>query len=124
MNSLNKIAMIIQGGGGGGGSAGTTVDIGTPATAGNFFGYTCIGHLISNIVSVAFVVSGVAFFIFLVLGGIEWLMAGNDKSKVENAQKRLTNALIGLTIVATSYAIFTLVTRFFGIDFSQLCPSS
>ena len=101
----------------------TVVDIETPATAGNFFGYTCLGSFISNLVAAAFIISGLVFFIFLVLGGLEWLMAAGDKAKVDSAQKRLTNALIGLTIVAASYAIFTLVVQFFGIDLSSIgCP--
>lgn len=95
------------------------VDIG--AEVNGFFGYTCIGPLISNLIAVAFIVAAIAFFVFLVIGGMEWLTSGGDKAKVQTAQQRISSALIGLTIVAASYAIFLLVTNFFGIDLSQLC---
>ena len=57
--------------------------IGEYATKNNFFGYTCIGHLVSNLVSAAFIISGIAFFVFLVMGGVQWLTSGGDKGKVE-----------------------------------------
>jgi len=104
--------------------SGTQVDIDTYATAGNFFGFTCIGNLVSNIVSVALTLSAIAFFLILVMGGVQWIVSGGDKGKVESAQKTITNALIGLTIVAASYAIFSLVLFFFGIDLSKLCSSN
>ena len=48
---------------------------------------------------------GVAFIVFLILGGIEWLTAGGDKTRVETAQKMISNALIGLVVLIASYAI-------------------
>jgi hypothetical protein len=100
------------------------VDIGTEVTKGGFFGYTCIGNLVSNIVSVAFIVAAIATFVYLVIGGMNWLTSGGDKAKVDTAQKMITNALIGLAIVAASYAIYTLVLDFFGIDLSKLCTEN
>ncbi len=106
-------------------ASGTTeVDIETPATAGNFFGFTCIGNFVSNIVSMAFIISGIAFFLILVWGGIDWLTSGGDKAKVEGASKRITSALIGLAIVAASFAIYKLVLDFFGIDLSKICTTT
>ena len=105
-------------------AADVTVDIETPATAGNFFGFKCVGNLISNFVSAAFIIAAIAFFVYLVLGGIEWITSGGDKGKVESAKNRITAALIGLTIVAASYAIFILVVQFFGINLDALCTNS
>ncbi|HSV94910.1 MAG TPA: hypothetical protein VLH94_03005 [Spirochaetia bacterium] len=59
---------------------------------------------------------GVAFIIFLVWGGIEWLTAGGDKGKVETAQKMITNALIGLAILVGSYAITLFIQGAFKIN--------
>ena len=100
------------------------VDIQTPATAGNFFGFTCVANLISNVVSAAFIIGGIMFFAFLVWGGIEWMMSGGDKAKVESAQKRISNALVGLVIIAASWAIYTLVLEFLGIDLSKICTDN
>lgn len=102
----------------------TLVDIGSEATKNGFFGYTCIGHLVSNIVSAGFTISGIAFFLIFVMGGVEYLTSGGDKGKTGQAQQRITAALIGLTIVASSWAIYQIVLTFFGINLDNLCTSS
>ncbi|HSV94909.1 MAG TPA: hypothetical protein VLH94_03000 [Spirochaetia bacterium] len=105
-------------------AADQVVDIGTEVTKGNFFGFTCIGNFVSNAISVAFIIAGIAAFVYLVIGGINWLTSGGDKVKIDTAQKMITNALIGLAIVAASYAVYTLVLEFFGIDLSALCTDN
>jgi len=92
------------------------VPINTEINRTNFFGYKCIGDLISKGVDLIIIVSGVSFFVLLVWGGVEWMTAGSDKGHVENAQKRITNALIGLTIVAAAWAIWNIALTFFGIE--------
>ncbi len=105
-------------------AADITLPIGEMATKNNFFGYTCIGHLVSNLVSAAFIISGVAFFVYLVMGGVQWLTSGGDKSKIESSQKMISAALIGLTIVASSYAVYMIVLEFFGINLDALCTEN
>lgn len=50
-------------------------------------------------------VGGLAFIIFLIWGGVEWLTAGGNKDRVQTAQSMITNAVIGLAILVGSYAI-------------------
>lgn len=76
---------------------------------------TDLGAYVSNIVSILLSVAGLAAFVFLVWGGIMWITAGGDKGKIEEARNRITQAVIGLTIVAASWAIFSLVSYFFGL---------
>lgn len=77
---------------------------------------TDLGKLISSSVSVIIIVAGILIFVFLVWGGIEWLTSGGDKAHVENAQKRITNALIGLAIIAAAWALSQIITTFFGVQ--------
>lgn len=98
--------------------------IGENVTKNNFFGYTCIGHIVSNLVSAAFIISGVAVFVMLVMGGVEYITSGGDKAKTEAAQKMITSAIIGLAIVASSYAIYMIVLEFFGINLDSLCTDN
>lgn len=48
---------------------------------------------------------GVNFIIQLVLGGYEWMTAGGEASKVEEAQKRIKNAVIGVILFLGTYVI-------------------
>ena len=77
---------------------------------------TDIGKLISSLISVVFIVAGILTFAFLVIGGIEWLTSGGDKTKTEQARNRITAALVGLAIIAASWALMQLISYFFGID--------
>lgn len=93
-------------------AATSTIGVGQPTG----MKITDIGKLISSLISVVFIVAGILTFAFLVIGGIEWLTSGGDKTKTENARNRITAALVGLAIIAASWALMQLISYFFGID--------
>lgn len=62
------------------------------------------------------VVGALAFLLFLAWGGVEWVTAGGDKGKVEEAQKKITNGFIGLAVLVASYAIVAFVQEVLGIN--------
>ena len=76
---------------------------------------TDIGKFISNILAAILVIAALAAFIFLLLGGLQWITSGGDKSGVEAAQKRIQAAIIGLFVVFAAWAIMILVGNFLGI---------
>jgi hypothetical protein len=90
----------------------------------NYFGYTCIGNFISNMVGMGIIIAGILVFAYLVWGGIEWITSAGDKTKTEQAQKRLSNAVIGLAIVAASWAVWKIVIYFFGVNLDALCTNN
>jgi len=93
-------------------------DLGVPKPD---YAVSSIGNLISGLVNAAVVIGALAAFLYLVLGGFQWITSGGDKAKTEEAQKKITNAIIGLVIIAAAYAIITVVTQFLGLgDISSL----
>jgi len=100
----------------------TKVDI--TSQLGGFFGFTCITNFVFRIVDISIILAGLILFVFLVWGGIEWLTSGGDKGKIEAARAKLTNALIGVAIIAASYAVWQLALVFFGIDVSTICTKT
>jgi hypothetical protein len=60
--------------------------------------------------------AGVAAFIYLLWGGIQWITAGGDKDALEKARRKLINALVGLAIVFSSYAILFILRTLFNIN--------
>ncbi|OGD10146.1 hypothetical protein A2397_03830 [Candidatus Amesbacteria bacterium RIFOXYB1_FULL_44_23] len=64
--------------------------------------------------SVLLGMSGVLGFIFLLWGGVQWIMAGGDKDSVEKARKKITTALIGLAVVFSVYAFMYIIRTLFG----------
>ncbi len=70
-------------------------------------------------------VGGVAFIIYLVWGGIEYLTSGGDKAKIDDAQKKITSSVIGVAILVASYAITLFIQSVFKINILRpVFPSS
>mgnify|MGYP001611101883 CR=1 len=67
------------------------------------------------------ILGGLAFLIYLIWGGLELMIAGGDKGRLENGTQKITNALIGLLILVGSYAIVLFIQGVFKINL--LAPS-
>jgi len=71
--------------------------------------------VISLILGVITVSAGL-WFVFQIFGGaLQWLASGGEKQALQNAQKRLTNAVVGLAIVVFSYVLIALISSLFGL---------
>ncbi|MDH5533403.1 MAG: hypothetical protein OEX81_03185 [Candidatus Pacebacteria bacterium] len=79
--------------------------------------FTDIGQLFNTVLRFVLIISALLVFVYLIWGGIEWVTSGGDKGKTESARNKITAAVIGLVIVAASYAIFTLIIKaVLGVD--------
>lgn len=61
-------------------------------------------------------VSTLLVLIYLVWGAISWITSNGDSSKVQKARDQMTQAVIGLIVLAASTAIFMLVQNALGIE--------
>lgn len=60
----------------------------------------------------------VIWFIFLILGAaIQWISAGSDKQAVQNAQKKIGNAIAGLLITTASVMIIVTIGKILGLEY-------
>jgi hypothetical protein len=75
---------------------------------------TDLGTVISGAIGAAFIIAGILVFAYLVWGGLQWITAGGDKANIETARGRISNALVGLAIIAAAYAIILLIEYVFG----------
>lgn len=75
-----------------------------------------VGSAVTAGIQAILVVALVLAFIFLVIGGIKWIMSGGDKAGTEAAKGTITAALIGLVIVFLAWAFLNLIRNFFGVD--------
>jgi len=82
---------------------------------------TNFGTMFSSILNVIMLIAALLVFGYMIWGGIEWITSGGDKGKAEGARNKLTAAIIGLVIIAASYAVVTLVVQFLGFsDFNDV----
>ena len=62
------------------------------------------------------IVGGLAFLLYFLWGGLQWIMAGGDKGKIEEARGKITQGLIGLALLAASYVIVKFLEGALGMD--------
>lgn len=79
-----------------------------------------LGIAIKNVVNAMLVIAAVIAFAYLIMGGIQWITSGGDKGAMETARNKITHAIVGLIIVASAYAVMTLVSSFLGLDIKNL----
>ncbi len=80
---------------------------------------TDLGSFVSKVFSAVILVAGLATFGYLVYGGLQWIMSGGDKGKLEEARSKITNGVIGLAVVASAWAVYLLLDYFFGIGLAK-----
>lgn len=83
---------------------------------GDTFKITDLGAFISSVFGVGITLAAMATLFYLLWGGFDWLTSGGDKTAVENARNKITQAIIGLLIVVIIWALFGLVQRFLGVS--------
>lgn len=76
---------------------------------------TTLAYYIAILWETAFIIAGLGFLAYLLLGGFRYLTAGGDQKMVTEARNVITHALVGLGIIAGSYVIIKIVESIFGL---------
>lgn len=71
---------------------------------------------LSTAMGILTISAGIWFIIQILAGAFQWLASGGEKQGVENAKKRITNAIMGLFVVVFSYALISIVGLIFGFN--------
>lgn len=71
-------------------------------------------------IGVLTVAAGIWFIIQIFSGAFQWLASGGEKQALQNAHKRIVNAILGLFVVIFSYALIGIIGLVFGLNI--LCP--
>lgn len=87
-----------------------------PDTVVDSTGQSYLSEILTNFLGLFLIGIFLFFFIYLIIGAIQWIMAGGDKGNVETARGRVTTAVIGIAIVFSVWAVIQLIEIFFGIN--------
>lgn len=79
-----------------------------------------IGKLLSTLAEGFLVLSFFMGFIYLMVGAIGWITSGGEKGKLEESRNRIIHALIGIIIVASTWAVMKLIGTFVNLDWESL----
>lgn len=75
-----------------------------------------ISAVISNAIAIIFTIAAIAFIFMIVWGAFQWITSGGDKEALGKARGRLTNALIGIVILALAFVIIQTVGQIIGLN--------
>jgi hypothetical protein len=79
-----------------------------------------VGYFV-NIWAAVTTVGGLAVILFMIWGAFDWITAGGDTGKIGKARDKMTNAVIGLILLVSTFVIIGFVGRlFFGEEFDIL----
>ncbi len=83
-------------------------------------GGTALGLLLGNIIGGMMIVAFVLAMIFILTGAFHWITSGGDKANLEAARNKIIHSIVGLIVLASVWAITTIVSQFLGISFPNL----
>ncbi len=66
-------------------------------------------EIIGTIINVVLGFMGIVLLFYLIYGGFLWMTSGGESKGVDAAKKMIQNAIIGLVIIVSSYAISSFV---------------
>jgi hypothetical protein len=97
--------------------------ISNPALRGSLQGETGISFFqkfIPNAVGIGFLIGVLLFFFYMIMGAISWISSGGDKTALETARSRITQAITGLIVLLSLFALLKVIETFFGINILTL----
>lgn len=77
---------------------------------------TLPADLFSRVMLFAIAAGGLIFFVQLIMAGFNLLTAAGDPGKIQSATKALTNSLVGLILVISTYFIAQIIEAIFGLQ--------
>lgn len=87
---------------------------------GDLSGTDFFKQAIPALIGYGFVIGTVIFLFMIIIGAVRWISSAGDKGALESARGTITNAIIGIIILFSLFAIIRLIQTFFGITILTL----
>lgn len=69
-----------------------------------------LGTVIAFFIRMFLILASMFVLIYLLWGAFDWVTSGGDKAKVEKAQYKMTQAVIGIVVVIASLGLWLILT--------------
>jgi len=74
------------------------------------------GRYIGTFWGLAYVIGSLIFILYFIWGGVEWIMGGGNKDRITSAKNKISNGILGLALLAGSWALIKAIGYVLGID--------
>lgn len=71
------------------------------------------GDVLTFIIRIFFILSGLIAMLFLLLGAFAWITSGGNKEAVDKARDKIMNAVVGVILIFAVLAIVGLMEQLF-----------
>lgn len=71
------------------------------------------GNFIPGLISLLFILAIIIAVLYLIWGGIKWIMSGGDKAALQTAREHVIAAIVGLVVVFLTYFLLNFVLQAF-----------
>lgn len=116
MNAIKLLAQVGTGGQISGPGLGIFGERNYSGQEGAVNALTDITSAVSSVIGIMTIAAGIWFLIHILIGGLRWVGSEGDKTKLQEAQNRITNAFVGLIIVVAGWSILALSGKFLGFE--------
>src|SRR4030043_1645343 len=82
----------------------------------NFTGWQYLQRLYPILIILGFIICVVVFVLIIIIGGIQWITSGGDRSAIDSARRKVVNGITGLVILLLVFFVLTAIGRIFGIN--------
>lgn len=79
-----------------------------------------VASTIRNIVVFFIVLAVIIALVYLLYGGLRWILSRGDKTEVEAARNHIMAAILGLIVVFLAIFIVSIILAAFGLNFNML----
>lgn len=76
-------------------------------------------NLVSNLLGILTIISGVSFLIYFMLGAVNWITSGGDTNKAAAARIIILNAVFGLAITVVAYPAALILSGLLGFPLAN-----
>lgn len=76
-----------------------------------------ISTFLSNLITLIYTLAAIVLLFMLLWGAWDWLTSEGDKEKLQSAQRKIINAIIGILLFAITFAVIAVLGQFTGFKF-------
>lgn len=71
-------------------------------------------NIIQVTINLLFVFGIIIAIVFIFISGIQWIISGGEKQKLQNARNRLVYSFVGLIVITIAFAIVNIIVTLIG----------
>ncbi|MFP4514920.1 MAG: pilin [Parcubacteria group bacterium] len=64
-----------------------------------------VSDIVARVIFIALSLLAVIFIVLIIIAGYQWMTAGGNEEQITKAKKNISNAIIGLVIILSAYAV-------------------